>query len=58
MYNHVVECININNIIYTYQFGFRQKHSTNQASGITSTNNQITTQERTQRDREPATPLR
>ena len=31
MYNHVVEFININNIIYKYQFGFRQKHSTQQA---------------------------
>ena len=32
MYNHVVEFINMNNIIYKYQFGFRQKHSTQQAS--------------------------
>ena len=31
MYNHVVEFININTIIYKYQFGFRQKHSTQQA---------------------------
>ena len=31
MYNHVVEFMNINNIIYKYQFGFRQRHSTQQA---------------------------
>ena len=31
MYNHIVEFMNINNIIYTYQFGFRQRHSTQQA---------------------------
>ena len=31
MYNHVVEFMNINNIIYKYQFGFPQRHSTQQA---------------------------
>ena len=31
MYNHVVEFMNINNIIDKYQFGFRQRHSTQQA---------------------------
>ena len=31
MYNHVVEFMDKNNIIYKYQFGFRQKHSTQQA---------------------------
>ena len=31
MYNHVVEFININNIIYKFQFGFRQRYSTQQA---------------------------
>ena len=31
MYNHVVEFMNINNIIYKYQFGFRHRHSTQQA---------------------------
>ena len=31
MYNHVVEFMDKNNIIYKYQFGFRHKHSTQQA---------------------------
>ena len=31
MYNHVVEFLNINYIIYKYQIGFRQRHSTQQA---------------------------
>ena len=31
MYNNVVEFMDTNNIIYKYQFGFRQKHSTQQA---------------------------
>ena len=31
MYNHVVEFMNINNIIARYQFGFRQRLSTQQA---------------------------
>ena len=31
MYNHVVELMDKNNIIYKYQFDFRQKHSTQQA---------------------------
>ena len=31
MYNHVVEFMNINNIIYKYQFGFRQRDSTQQS---------------------------
>ena len=40
MYNHVVELMDKNNIIYKYQFGFRQKHSTQQA--IISLVNKIT----------------
>ena len=40
MYNHVVEFMDKNNIIYKYQFGFRQKHSTQQA--IISLVNKIT----------------
>jgi hypothetical protein len=31
MYNRVFSFININNILYKYQFGFREKHSTNLA---------------------------
>ena len=40
MYNHLVEFMDKNNIIYKYQFGFRQKHSTQQA--IISLVNKIT----------------
>ena len=40
MYNHVLEFMDKNNIIYKYQFGFRQKHSTQQA--IISLVNKIT----------------
>ena len=40
MYNHVVEFMDTNDIIYKYQFGFRQKHSTRQA--IISLVNKIT----------------
>jgi len=31
MYNHVLNFMNKNNIIYEHQYGFRQKHSTQQA---------------------------
>lgn len=31
MYNHIIEFLNENNILSKYQFGFRQKHSTNHA---------------------------
>ena len=40
MYNHVVEFMDKHNIIYKYQFGVRQKHSTQQA--IISLVNKIT----------------
>ena len=40
MYNHVVEFMDTNNIVYKYQFGFRQKHYTKQA--IISLVNKIT----------------
>ena len=40
MYNHVVEFMDKNNTIYKYQFGFRQKYSTQQA--IISLVNKIT----------------
>ena len=31
MYNHLINFINKHNILYKYQFGFRKRHSTNQA---------------------------
>ena len=31
MYNHIVDCMDSNCSIYKYQFGFRQRHSTQQA---------------------------
>ena len=31
MYNHLINFINKNKIVYTYQFGFRKLHSTNHA---------------------------
>ena len=31
MYNHLLDFINEHNILYSYQFGFRQKYSTNHA---------------------------
>ena len=31
MYNHLINFINKHNILYKYQFGFRQRHSTNHA---------------------------
>ena len=36
IYNHIVEFININNIIYKYQFGFRQPAIITQVNKITS----------------------
>ena len=32
MYNHIVDFMDSNCSIYKYQFGFRQRHSTQQAS--------------------------
>ena len=31
MYNHLIDFIDVNNILSKHQFGFRKKHSTNHA---------------------------